>query len=84
MNDVLILGFLAGSLTTASFIPQLIKVWRSRSTADISLVMYIAFTVGIILWIIYGFMCGSLPVIITNFITLAITFVILGLKLRYK
>ena len=83
MDSITILGLVAGTLTTASFLPQLVKVWKSRSTKDISLLMYSVICTGILLWVIYGFLIGSLPVIVANAVTLLIATAILILKIRY-
>lgn len=79
-----IIGFLAGTLTTVSFLPQLVKAWRTRSTGDISLAMYVVFVLGVFLWLVYGIFLASLPVIAANAITLVIAIVILLLKIRYR
>jgi MtN3 and saliva related transmembrane protein len=84
MDGRTLIGLLAGTLTTASFFPQLYQAWKSRSTKDISLVMYLAFCSGILLWLIYGLMIGSLPVILANAVTLVFTILILILKLKYR
>ncbi len=79
-----ILGMIAGTLTTIAFVPQVVKTWRSKSTHDISYGMFILFSVGLLLWLIYGMMIDSLPIILSNIVTLILALVILGLKLRYK
>ena len=84
MDSITILGLVAGSLTTISFFPQLYKAWKSHSTKDISLVMYLAFCAGILLWLIYGLLISSIPVIAANAVTLVFTFLILLLKLKYR
>lgn len=84
MDTVTILGICAGILTTGSFIPQVIKIYRTRETKDISLAMFIILSLGIALWLIYGFYINSLPVIIANSVTLALSFVVVGFKVRYK
>lgn len=76
------IGFLAGALTTASFVPQVWKAWRTRSVADFSLGMLLMFNAGILLWLVYGLATGALPVTIANAVTLALTIVLLILKLR--
>lgn len=78
------IGFLAGALTTVSFLPQVIKAWRSRSTADISLAMFTLFCAGLVCWTIYGVAIGSSPIVAWNAITLLLAGTILVLKLRYK
>lgn len=84
MDAVTWLGLAAGTLTTAAFFPQFFKVWKSRSTKDISLAMYIVICSGILLWLIYGLLIGSLPVILANAVTLIIASLILLLKIRYR
>lgn len=75
-------GLVAGALTTASFVPQVIKTWRTRSAKDFSLPMLLLFTLGVGLWLVYGVMIGSRPVIVPNVITLVLTAYILSVKLR--
>jgi MtN3 and saliva related transmembrane protein len=76
-------GFTAATLTTVSFVPQVIKVWRSRSTHDVSLVMYALFTLGAAMWLAYGLLIGSWPVILANFVTLLLAGTVLVLKLKF-
>jgi MtN3 and saliva related transmembrane protein len=78
------LGLFAGMLTTAAFLPQVIKAWKSRSTRDISLGMFTMFCTGVFLWIVYGFLVGDLPVIVANAATFLLAAGILALKLRYR
>lgn len=78
------LGFIAGALTTVSFVPQVIKTWRSRSTADISLGMFALFCAGLVLWTAYGVALQSLPIVVWNGVTLVLAGTILALKLRFK
>jgi MtN3 and saliva related transmembrane protein len=77
MNSVTILGLAAGTLTTIAFLPQLIKTWQSRSAKDLSFSWLVTFTAGICLWTIYGICIRSLPVILSNSITLVLTLIIL-------
>lgn len=84
MNITDILGSLAGLFTTISFIPQLMQVIKTKSTKDISLPMFLIFSLGVICWLLYGVLLRSLPVILANFSVLLMSFVIIGYKLRYK
>lgn len=84
MDGVTLLGLIAGTLTTAAFLPQLVKALRSRSTKDISLLMYIVICIGILLWLIFGLCIGSLPVVAANAVTLLIAATILILKIRFR
>jgi MtN3 and saliva related transmembrane protein len=78
------IGFLAAFCTTISFLPQAIKVYRSKSTKDISLYMFLIFTIGTFCWLIYGIVISSVPIMIANTITLILSFFILIYKIRYK
>ena len=75
------LGYLAACLTTFSFVPQVWHTLRTRDVSGISLHMYGAFTIGIALWLAYGFLIGSWPVIVANTITLLLASSILALKI---
>ncbi|HBG46710.1 MAG TPA: hypothetical protein DDW94_06930 [Deltaproteobacteria bacterium] len=84
MDSITLLGLLGGTLTTASFFPQVVKTWKTRSTKDVSLVMFLLLSVGIFIWIVYGIKIGSLPVVVANSISLVFSLIILTLKLIYK
>jgi MtN3 and saliva related transmembrane protein len=77
------LGLVAGALTTVAFVPQLLKTWRSRSARDVSLGMFVLFTLGVALWLTYGLLTGAMPVIAANAVTLALALAILAMKVRY-
>ena len=83
-TSITVIGMLAALLTTISFVPQLVKAWRTRSTHDISLWMFSLFCTGIILWLIYGFLISSLPVIIANICTIILAGSILVLKIKFE
>jgi MtN3 and saliva related transmembrane protein len=74
-------GYSAAFLTTIAFVPQAWQSWRTRNLSGISLPMYALFTLGVALWLGYGLMIGSLPVIAANGITLALASVVLWLKI---
>ena len=84
LNFITIIGYLAAFGTTASFLPQAIKTIQTRDTSGISLPMYILFTVGTLLWLIYGVMSPSLPVAVANAITLIFATTISVYKIKYK
>jgi len=84
MTPSTILGLIAGTCTTAAFLPQLVKIWKTKSTRDISLLMYVVICTGILLWLIYGVIIDSVPVILANAATLVIAAMILILKIRYR
>src|ERR1700753_2315470 len=83
MPFVTLVGMIAGVLTTVAFLPQVLRTWRTRSTADISLVMFLVYVTGLVLWVIYGLMLQDLPLITSNAETLVLAGAILALKLRH-
>lgn len=74
-------GMLAGVLTTVAFVPQVVKTWRTRQTRDISLSMWLLFSVGLVLWTAYGVMMQALPIVAANVVTLALAGTVLAIKL---
>jgi MtN3 and saliva related transmembrane protein len=84
MDSITILGLVAASLTTFSFLPQLLKTWQTKSAKDVSFVMLICFNLGILLWLIYGIYLSALPIIFANAVTLFFNLIILWLKIRYR
>ncbi len=83
INYIAIIGLIAGTCTTISFLPQVIKTFRTKETKDISLSMYIVLATGIFLWTIYGILIESLPVILANSISFVLATIILILKKKY-
>ena len=83
MSLVMLTGMIAAVLTTAAFLPQVLRTWRTRSTSDISLGMFITYVTGILLWLVYGLMLGDIPLIASNAVTLVLSGAILLLKLRH-
>jgi MtN3 and saliva related transmembrane protein len=83
MDGAMILGITAGTLTTVAFIPQLAKTLKSKSTGDLSWGMVLTFTIGVLLWLIYGIWIDSLPVILANAVTLLLQLGIVSLKIKY-
>ncbi|MHB1606109.1 MAG: SemiSWEET transporter [Leptospirales bacterium] len=77
-------GFLAGTLTTVSFLPQVLKAWKTKDTQSLSGLMYVLFSVGVALWLLYGFLLASMPIMLFNAITLILSFSILVLKALYR
>lgn len=84
MDLITILGLVAGTLTTLAFLPQLLKIWQTKSAKDISFNTLIIFNVGIFLWLIYGIYLNALPIILANLFTLIFNMIIVWLKIRYK
>jgi MtN3 and saliva related transmembrane protein len=77
-------GLLAAFCSTAAFLPQVVKTWRTRSTKDISLVMFTVLIVGILLWLTYGIIIRDIPLIVANAVTLVFAGTILFFKLKYS
>lgn len=80
MTDLI--GLIAAFLTTLSFVPQAVHIVRTGQTEGISLIMYAMFTAGIAVWLAYGILLGSLPIILSNVITLGLALIILTLKAK--
>ena len=78
-----LIGLMAAICTTGSFLPQVIRAWRTRSTRDVSAWMFILLVTGNSLWLVYGTLIGDLPLVIANLVTLGLVGIILALKLRY-
>jgi MtN3 and saliva related transmembrane protein len=79
-----LVGYLAAALTTTAFIPQALLTWRNKHADGVSLGMYIVFTMGIAMWLIYGICMQMWPVIVANAITLMLASFILMMKIIYK
>lgn len=84
MNTTDLIGYIAASLTTCSFIPQALHTFKTKDVRGISLGMYSVFTVGIALWLAYGLMLHAWPIVVANAITLILAASILVMKLRYR
>ena len=84
MKLVDFLGLAAATLTTGCFVPQVVRLWRTRNAEGISLVTFAAFSAGVALWLGYGLILGSWPIILSNVITLFLTFAIIVLTVRFR
>lgn len=80
---VKMLGFAAATCTTLAYAPQFIKVWKTRSTEDISLGMFLVMVLGLVLWLVYGLLSGDAPLVVANAITIVLAGGILYMKLKY-
>lgn len=83
MSPTDLIGSAAAFLTTASFLPQAWLSFKTRDVSGVSLMMYSVFTVGVALWLAYGLLLGSWPMVVANTITLGLALMILGMKLVY-
>ncbi|MBM3248845.1 MAG: hypothetical protein FJZ10_05460 [Candidatus Omnitrophica bacterium] len=78
-----IVGIIAGALCTISFIPQIVKIIKTRQAKDLSLLTFSIFALGVLFWFIYGIMIKELPVILANGITLVLVAIVVAAKLKY-
>lgn len=78
-----IVGFFAGTLTTLCWMPQTIKIFRSRDARSISLITQVTFVAGCLLWLTYGVLIGSASIVLFNSVTIALNLMMIVLKLRY-
>lgn len=83
MNFVSLVGFAAGTLCTLAYLPQALHSFRTKSVSDISLVMLVSLNIGLLLWVAYGVLIRSLPLILPNAITFFLAFPLLVMKLRF-
>jgi len=84
MNIKFLIGIVAATLTTVSFIPQVVKAARTKKTADLSLMMFVLFSAGVFLWMVYGIILGELPIILANALGLTMGLYLVYLKLKYS
>lgn len=84
MQTVEILGLVAGTCTTAAFLPQVLQIRRTRSASDISLLMYCTFVLGVCLWLAYGVLTSSISMILANGLTLLLAGAVLWMKLHFE
>lgn len=84
MEPVNIVGFTAGALTTIAFVPQVIKIWKSKRASDISMGTFAIFSFGVTMWLLYGIQLGAVPIILANGVTLVLSLTILFFKFKYK
>ena len=82
--NIEIFGYIAAVLTTAAFLPQLIKTLKTKKADDVSLVTLIMFIVGVLCWIIYGYKISSIPILLANLITLLLNLLILISKIYFS
>ena len=78
------IGFFSGFCTTIAFVPQAYKAWKTKRTKDISLMMFLIFTTGVVSWLVYGVLTNNLPIILANIVTLFLAFLILVAKIKFN
>ena len=79
-----VMGFVAATLTTAAFVPQVFKTFKERSAKDISLSMYLVLLLGIVLWVFYGLYIASMPIVIANMVTGVLVALMIWMKIRFR
>ena len=84
MSLTLFLGYFAGFLTTVSLVPQVVKIWKTKSANDFSLVMLLIWCTGISCWLVYGVLFNAVPIILWNISPLLLAIAILVMKLKFK
>jgi MtN3 and saliva related transmembrane protein len=84
MNYIAVVGFAAGTLCTLAYLPQALHSFRTKSVRDISLTMLVSLNLGLLLWVAYGFLIHSLPIILPNAVTFFLAFPLLIMKLRFN
>lgn len=84
MTNIQILGLVAGTITSITFLPQVIKIWQTKSAKDLSMAMLLLLMLGVILWLAYGLFVMDAAIIYTNSMVLAMSLVMLYFKLRFK
>ncbi|VVC02303.1 PQ loop repeat protein [uncultured archaeon] len=83
MDNIDLLGYVAGILVVISLLPQVLKSWKTKSTKDISLSRYVIYIAGLVLWIIYALTISNGPVALMNSVGLLLALCVLFLKLKY-
>lgn len=81
---ILAIGILAGALTTIAFLPQVMRIFKTKHTKDLSLITFSIFTIGVFLWFVYGLLLKEIPIIVANGITFILSTVIVVMKIRYR
>jgi len=84
MASIEILGLVAGTITSITFLPQVVKIWQTKSAKDLSLVMLLLLMLGVVLWLIYGLVIMNAAIIYTNSMVLAMSLIMLYFKLKFK
>ncbi len=82
MDSTTLIGIVAAILTTSAFVPQALKTWKTKSTGDLSLPMYLLMFTGIFLWLIYGIIKNDWPIILANGVSFCLAFIILFFKIK--
>ena len=84
MDWIQILGLSAGTITAITFLPQVIKIWQTKSVKDLSLYMLLLLMLGVTMWLFYGILLKNAAIIYTNSAVLLMSFIMLYFKLKYN
>lgn len=84
MNALDLLGLVATCFTTCSFVPQVWRTWKTRDVSGISLPTYVIITIGLALWLVYGWLRGDMPLMVANAVMVVLTGAITVMKLRFE
>ena len=84
MTSIQLLGMAYGSISAITFLPQVIKTWKTKSASDISLLMFAFATISVIMWLVYGIILGDIPIIYTNSLVLICSLIMLYFKFKFK
>ena len=84
MATIEILGLVAGTITSVTFLPQVVKIWQTKSAKDLSLMMLLLLMLGVVLWLIYGLVIMNAAIIYTNSMVLTMSLIMLYFKLKFK
>ena len=84
MNALGLLGLVATCFTTSSFVPQVWRTWKTRDVSGISLPTYVIITIGLALWLVYGWLRGDMPLMVANAVMVVLTGAITVMKLRFE
>jgi len=84
MAAIEILGLVAGTITSITFLPQVVKIWQTKSAKDLSLMMLLLLMLGVVLWLIYGLVIMNAAIIYTNSMVLFMSLIMLYFKLKFK
>lgn len=84
MSFVQILGLAAGTITSITFVPQVIQIWKTKSAKDLSLMMLLLLITGVLMWLTYGIIVKDTAIIYTNSMVLAMSLIMLYFKFRFK
>jgi len=82
-SSMTLIGLIAAACTTSAFVPQVVRVWRLKRAEEISLTTFLALSIGSLVWLIYGLLVSSLPVILANGVTFALVLTIFSLKVKW-